>query len=205
LKKTPCHLIRKPISILSVGRLLVIILLQFVWISNSYAVETPDAPDGYSWKQVEEIKAAFLVPNTWHFSNKQTGNHNTYSISKEQVDDSGSAPTGLTVVVRREGSGKDSNGVIPSEFAAVMLEEIQKSRELERSHVGKQGPFETFRFQYVRDVEGKETFREYNLFIANDTTGTLYLIAFSAPLAEWDSVWKIGEVILQNMIIDDEI
>ena len=139
MKDTYGGIARKPVSTLSVGRLMVIFLLLLVWISNSYAIETPDAPGGYSWKQVKEIKAAFLVPNTWYFSDKQTGENNTYSISREQVDDSGSAPTGLTVVVRREGSGKGNNGVIPSEFAAAMLKEIQKSRELERSHVGKQG------------------------------------------------------------------
>lgn len=203
--ETASSVIRKSRSKQAAGGLAVIVLLLFVWISNCYGIETPEAPAGYSWIQVKEIKAAFLVPITWHFSSKQVGDHSTFFIREEQDGDSVSAQKGLTIVVRREGGKKGAGGFVPSEFAATMMKEIQNNNELEKYHEGKQGPFYTFRFQYVREVEKKGLFREYNLFIANDTTGTLYTIVFSAPLDEWYLAWQIGSVILQNMIIDDEV
>ena len=45
----------------------------------------------------------------------------------------------------------------------------------------------------------------HNLLIANDKTGSMYLIIFEAPEKEWEDAWKIGEPILKKLYIDDEI
>ena len=41
--------------------------------------------------------------------------------------------------------------------------------------------------------------------IANDKTGTLYVILFGAPESEWDKAWKIGKTMLNPIFLDDEI
>ena len=41
--------------------------------SSVGAAEVPDTPNGFSWKQVPQIKAAFVVPDGWHFLEETKG------------------------------------------------------------------------------------------------------------------------------------
>jgi hypothetical protein len=52
---------------------------------------------------------------------------------------------------------------------------------------------------------GAGKFTVHNLLIANNNTGTLYLVMFEAPSAEWTETWKIAEPMLKYLYIDDAI
>jgi len=41
--------------------------------------------------------------------------------------------------------------------------------------------------------------------VANDKTGTLFLVVFEAPTASWEEAWKTGESIFKKMLLDDEV
>ena len=44
-----------------------------------------------------------------------------------------------------------------------------------------------------------------NLLIANDKTGTVFVVIFEAPTATWDMDAQVGDVILKKLFLDDEI
>ena len=43
------------------------ILLSLIFVAPAYAMNLPAAPSGFAWREVPEIKAAFLVPSGWQF------------------------------------------------------------------------------------------------------------------------------------------
>ena len=45
----------------------------------------------------------------------------------------------------------------------------------------------------------------FKAFIANEKTGTIYVIIFEAPTEEWEATWKIAEPMLKYLFIDDTI
>jgi hypothetical protein len=151
----------------------------------------PDAPSGYTWKICPKIKGAFLFPYGWHFKHQTEG----YFITKEKIEsDKSRFLTGLTVNVIKNIPGKAK--VLPSQYIKV----IQSKKVLIKKWTNKMGPFNGYGCEYKS--KGSVI---YNLLIANDKTGTLYLILYEAPENEWEEAWKIGAPILKKLYIDDEI
>ena len=56
----------------------------------------------------------------------------------------------------------------------------------------------------IRDDSGGPPVFVYNLIIANDRTGTIYVVLYEAPEEEWEKAWKVGEPILKELIILDD-
>jgi len=167
-------------------------------------MELPEPPQDYSWVEVKELKAAFLVPAAWRFTTVKS-EHKLYTISRVEQDEAGGQKTGLTILVRRKKSENAKNDCPPSSVADALFREVQRYRELERTESGTQGPFTTIRYQYVFASAGSASSREFALLAANDQTGTLYVITFEAPLALWEDAWQTAAVVLNNMILDDEV
>jgi hypothetical protein len=38
----------------------------------------------------------------------------------------------------------------------------------------------------------------------NDRTGTVFLVTFESPEAEWDEAWKIGQALLKSLTFDEK-
>ena len=174
-------------------------------VGTVHSMELPRAPEGYSWKEIAELKAAILVPSAWKFSSELSGNEYLYTVTREDKGAATSVASSLTLIARRELSGNYQQRLPPSQFAEVMFNEMRKNRELERTEKGEQGPFATFRYQYATAPEGKGGSREYSLLVANDKTGTLYIITFEASLEKWEEDWQTASVSLNTIFLDDEI
>lgn len=52
---------------------------------------------------------------------------------------------------------------------------------------------------------GGESVTVHQVLIANDKTGTLFIVLFGAPTYTWDEVWRNGEVMLKRLLLDDEV
>ena len=183
----------------------IVVALVLCGSLSASSMELPESPEGYSWRQVKDLKAAFLVPENWQFDSEVSANQYQYTLTKSSQDSHGAGEAGLTIVVRLEAGGSERQGFVPSRFAAAMLNEIRKNREIERMQRTTQGPFETFRYQYVCSSESSTQLREYSLLVANDLTGTLYIFTFEAPLSTWDADWQTVSVVLDTIFLDDEI
>lgn len=174
-------------------------------VLSAASPELPPAPEGFTWKQIEPVKATVLIPTGWHFKSQEGGSKRHYAISKENIDEKGSFETGLTFVVWQKVSTESQGPVPPSAYAAAMLQKFKELKTLERDQAGTQGPFQCVRYQYVDAPPGQTSIRVYNLLLANDKTGTLYIITFEGPTKEWEQAWALGSTILKNLRIDDEI
>src|SRR5438093_5780315 len=98
----------------SVGIILGMILVFSTPISS--APDLPTAPDGLSWKRIEEIHASFLLPDKWYFKSEASGGTLAYFLTAEKIKKGGQFETGLTINVVK--NLKDKNAVAYAEAYA---------------------------------------------------------------------------------------
>lgn len=140
------------------------------------------------------------MPAGWYF--KQVVKEGTYScfITREKIDGSkGRFFTGLTVFVIKD--IPKIKKMSPSQYAQKYIEQVEKSgKKMLKKWSTVMGPFKGYGCLYSDGVN-----TVHNLLIANDKTGTVYIVLFESPEKEWKNAWKIGEPILKKLLIDDEI
>jgi hypothetical protein len=171
---------------------------------SAIATELPPPPDGYSWVNCNEIKGAFLMPLGWYFKKGQQGDTLGYFITKENIDENGEFLTGLSVNVIPNIPQK--KGMVPSDYAATYIKTALSEREvLKRPWLTQMGPFEGHGIVLINRDYQKGDYITHNLAIANDQTGTIYIITFESPKKTWDTSWSIAEPMLQRFLIDDTI
>lgn len=191
-----------PLGCFNMLRFLAIILLacSSVWGADE---PLPSPPAGFSWQRLASIKGALLKPDGWFFKASATGGTEGFFITKENIDKDGAFKTGLSLNCMRD--IPKHSGLTPSGYAVAFADAAaEKHRLLERS-ARSMGPFNHLRLRYVDAPPGKESVTIWNLLVANDKTGTLYLYVFEAPTSTWEEAWKTGNVILKMLLLDDEI
>jgi hypothetical protein len=163
-------------------------------------VERPPAPEGFAWQEIDEIKAAFLVPAGWHFTRKQEGGTLAYFITREDPAELGIHETGLTInaFVKLE----THNAV---EYAEQFIGSTIAAGELVDSWRLDTGLLQGHACLTHNVADDGTSFTKRSLAIGNSNTNTLYLMWFESPEQTWDSVWKIGEVMLSVFALDSEI
>lgn len=171
---------------------------------QSGALRLPEAPAGYSWLRLPEIKGAFLKPAGWYYETDHKGNDFEYHISREPNTPPNGFDTGLTVSIETNVPAR--KGKSPSAHAQAFVEEFTSAFDV----IGE--PFSSGRGPYtshgalVRVVDPQNgAFNAHVVAIANDTSGTVYLCIFEGPAAKWDEIWPIGELMIQKMAINDSI
>ena len=65
------------------------------------AKELAKAPEGFTWQEIPEQKAAFLKPDGWFFKRESDKGTFAYFITKEDIARTGQFDTGLTINVFR--------------------------------------------------------------------------------------------------------
>ena len=180
---------------------ILILILAFV-VSLRAEDSLPPAPAGYSWQRLVTIKSAVLKPDGWFFKQAKKGQTDGFFITKEDIDQSGVFQTGLTLNCIRDVPKK--TGQAPSDYATSMADTAAGKFQLVDRTTSKQGPFRAVRFRYVDAPAGKESITVYQLLIANDKTGTFFLVIFEAPTSSWSEAWKSGDIILKKLLLDDE-
>lgn len=176
--------------------------LLFVFCMPLFAADLPAPPAGYAWYEVPEIKAAFLKPDGWHAMSMVKNQVHGVFITKEALMPPARFDTGMTVNVIQ--NIRERHGVTPSQFAQLMREAARTEKEIIREWSKQMGPLQSLGFLFDEHDDGG-TFRIFNLLIANNETGTLYVVIFEAPQEEWDAAFAIGEPILQKLYLDTGI
>ncbi len=175
-------------------------LLAFV---AAYAQELPTAPEGFSWERLPELKSALLKPKSWHVRREERGTTVGYFISKEPITEHGGFTTGLTFQCIRKVDR--AIGVPASAYIAQFADAAAEKRKFDERRSFRMGPFDAVRFRYISAPANEASVTIVNLLIANDKTGTVFVVIFEAPTETWVSDYKVGEVILKKMLLDDEI
>lgn len=178
------------------------LLLFLTMTASAQQSALPEPPEGYAWQWCEEIKGGFLKPDGWFFKKAGKGDTLGFFITKEDIDKEGKFLTGLTVNVLMDIPEKKN--IKASDYAKLFREEARKTGDFVREWNNVVGPFQAAGFLHEKEDKAG-AFKVHNLLIANDKTGTVYLVMFEAPSAEWDATWKIAEPILKQLYVDDEI
>lgn len=182
-------------------------LTAFALLSIPYlsiALELPTPPAGFSWREAPLVKAAFLVPDGWHFRAAQQGSTNGYFITKEDIGIAGSFTTGTSINVIR--GIPEKAGLDPSRHAQEYIITAATEGQIQRKPwAHNMGPFRSFGVVTRHDDPEEGDYVTHHLAIGNDSTGTIYIVIFEAPEADWQSAWSVGEQILGRLYIDSDI
>lgn len=167
-------------------------------------IDLPNPPAGFTWVSMPEARAVFLKPDEWYEINKGTKDAITYAISKEQITESEQFETGLTMIAAKDIAAKVK--MSPYRYALELVLAIGKDSDnsVIKQSSKKQGPFDSLFIQYENSPNVLKPIIVHKMFIANEKTGSLYIVIFEAPKDEWDDAWKVGEVMLNKYLIDDE-
>jgi hypothetical protein len=161
----------------------------------------PTPPAGFSWKNCHDSGTGFLLPDGWFYKEESTADTKACFITKEEIKPGEMFQTGLTVNMIRNVPAKLK--VKPSIYSDKLIGELQKKYKVGKINTAGQGtPFDIVSIPtYIEGTNG-EKISTLQMFIANDTTGTLYVISYEAPESKWDEDWKIGEKILQYLALN---
>src|SRR5262245_48252168 len=103
------------------------------------ASDLPPPPEGFVWKQIQEVKAAFLMPNGWHFKREEKKGTLAYFITAEDLEKVGRFDTGLTLNVKRHLQSTDT-----IKYAKKFVAEMGQANELIRSWETSAGPLHSY-------------------------------------------------------------
>jgi hypothetical protein len=148
----------------------------------------PAPPKGYEWQEFKEVHAASLKPKNWHYSKVLLENHSIFRMTREKISANQEFLTGLTLHVFQ-----DVPGVMemePSELAEKYLSEYAMDKQALEIFVPKYsgnmiqsgGTYQT-----VMKLKGKSrTFKVHITALANDESGTMYMLVYACPASQWD-------------------
>lgn len=161
----------------------------------------PAPPAGFSWKECHDSESAFLIPDGWYFKQEETQDTEACFITKEEIKNGGIFHTGLTVNIVRNLPEKLK--VQPSAYANALIDALKKKYSVGKVNTTGEGtPFYiTSVPTYIQSPNG-EKINTLQMFIANDSTGTIYIVSYESPEASWEEDWKIGEKILQSLALN---
>jgi hypothetical protein len=189
---------RKSVRLPKRGHMKAFLLFASLIVATSVLgqpVDLPTTPDGFHWERAPEVKAAFLVPDSWHFTREKHEATFAYFATREDINRVGEFKVGLTVNIMPRLKDRDSVA-----YAKQFIGEFPTGKKLLRTWDASMGPF-VGRGCLVNDgVAVMNT-----LMIANPKTNTLYFFMFEAPTAEWETEWKLGEQMVRLILLDDEI
>lgn len=177
-----------------------IILLLGLAAPPAVAVDLPTPPTGYTWKTIDEIQSAFLVPVSWHFKEAKGKETLSYFITREDISEQGSFRTGLTINVARKGGDFDPVGYA----GAFVLKVVKENEVLEEPFEAGGGKLKGYGCRVRVAGEAGPLVLQY-LVLGNAATGTLFIMYFESPESEWEQAWAIAEPILTLFLLDDDV
>jgi hypothetical protein len=159
--------------------------------------DLPAAPAGLAWKRIDAVRAAFLVPEGWHFKQEKNGDTIAFFITAEDIEKNGGFQTGLTVNVIH--LKKDA----APERAALFIADLAEAAEILTQWHEKKGVMTIFGCKARKEEAGYPPLRMHTLAVGNGRTNALYLMTFESPESSWEDAWKKGRFILEEFVLDD--
>jgi hypothetical protein len=162
------------------------------------------APKGYVWQEFKEVHAACLKPKNWHYSTVMLENHSIFRLTRDRVSAKQEFLTGLTLHVF-----KDVASVMnmkPSDLAEKYLSEYAMNKQTVEVFVPKDsgGMIQSGgTYQGKMFIKGKSrVFKIHITALANDNTGTLYLLVYACPANQWQKFMNTIVTVGSDVMLD---
>jgi hypothetical protein len=163
------------------------------------ALDLPPAPKGFSWIKLPEIKGALLAPKGWHFKKEERQGTIAYFITQENIEKGGWFQTGLSLNVV-----PPLRSTPAKEYAAAFIAGYLQRNEPLGCWDSATGPMVTFGCQVRSKEKPPPPIIMHVLAVANTRTNRLYLYIFESPEKQWPVAWKLGEQMMDLLVLDDE-
>lgn len=159
------------------------------------AAELPQAPAGFAWTRLPEIRADILKPSAWTLEHQRKGGSETYRLAAPRKAGNPAAALDINWVadVPRQA------GMPPSKYAAGLVATASENHKILERESGTIGSLASVGFRFADSGPGRDGLMVRYQMVANDRTGSLYILAFEAPLREWTNAWKTGGVMMDRI------
>lgn len=191
-----------PQTILRFASVFLVLLIAGVAHAQKYDVPLAAPPVGFHWQPLPESKAAIPLPDGWYYHADGQQGEPTYYLTQEAIGESGEFQTGLSLQVVRKVAAKTKRRA--PEYAGFLMLRAgfgQGQQQLEKA-TSQDGIFHKHTVRY-RDAPPEADARVvYQLALANAKTDTLYLLTFESAEKDWEEAWKLGEVMVRELVLD---
>ncbi|SFQ41489.1 hypothetical protein [Hymenobacter arizonensis] len=183
-------------------RFLFLLLFALPAVAQKYNAELATPPTGFTWQALPEIKGAMLLPEGWYFKPEGQKDANAYFLTLEEIVEGGEFQTGITINVNRKLKAK--TGLAAPNYAKAFSARggIGPNLELLEKQATVDGPFHKYMVRYRAALPDADPKIIYQLAIGNAKTDTLYTVVFESPEKDWTEAWKLGEVMLKELVLD---
>ncbi|MBO2012050.1 hypothetical protein [Hymenobacter negativus] len=169
------------------------------------ATAPAEAPMGFHWQPLPEVKATMLLPYTWNYKAETSRDAQAYFLTREKIVPGGQFQTGMSLNVVRQitAKSKQAAGAYAQAFSA------RSGRGAGQQVLGQetkaQGPLRLFgvRYRVGTGAAGPKIIQQWA--IANTTTDTFYLLVFESPEKDWPQAWKLGEEMIKQLRLDSGV
>ena len=163
----------------------------------------PEAPTGFSWQECGHMQASFLKPAGWYFHEDIKKDTVACFITKEEiVGQTGEFQTGLSVNAVKQIPQK--TGMQPTVYAKQFIANAKQYTLLGPQNEIEVGPLKGYGQTVESQSRGYGAITQYILVLGNDQTGTVYIMWYESPKTTWDTDWKIGFVMMENLALAGE-
>ena len=183
-------------------RVLVLLLLVLPAAAQKYNAALGTAPAGFTWQPLPELKAAMPLPQGWYYQAEGQKGAVTYYLTREEIGENGEFQTGVSLNVVRKVKGK--TGRPAPDYAELLLLRTgfgKGQQQLEKAS-SVDGAFYKRTVRYREAPPEAEARIIYQMALANAKTDTLYLLTFESTEKEWAEAWKLGEVMIKELVLD---
>ena len=144
-------------------------------------------PKGFEWQPLAEIKGACLKPTGWYFSKVLKKDYIVYRLTREKVSADNQFLTGLSIHACQH--VPQVKGMSPSQMAANQLREYARDKQVIEEYAPRQvGAMIQSGGTYQREMTlmgQRQSFTIHMTMLANDSTGTLYIMVYGCPENQW--------------------
>src|SRR6266540_7144751 len=123
-----------------------------------------------------------------------------YFVSRENIDKEGRYKTGFTIQAMRPPQPRSGE-----DLAKAMIAGAELKKQLVRSWKTTKGVFDSYGLEFKNLESNNEVTISHVLIITNTRTRTFYFCLFESVESKWKEAWKIGEQIVQTLILNDDI
>ncbi|WP_210519072.1 hypothetical protein [Hymenobacter terricola] len=170
--------------------------------AQRYNVPLAAPPAGFAWQALPDGKAAALLPAGWYYRAEGRKGAPTYYLTQEPIGESGEFVTGLSLQVVRKATAHTKRPA--PEYAELLMLRMGfgRSQQVLEKATAVEGPWHKWTVRYRDAPPDADPRTVYQLALANAKTDTLYLLTFESPENDWPEAWKLGEVMVRELVLD---
>lgn len=166
------------------------------------ATRLAEAPMGFHWQPLPEVKATLLLPYTWSYKAETSRDAQAYFLTREKIVPGKLFKTGLSLNVVRQIKAKSKQ---PAQAYAQSFSARTgrgAGQQVLSQETKTQGPLRLYgvRYRVASGPAGPKIIQQWA--IANTATDTFYLLLFESPEKEWAQAWKLGEEMIKQLRLD---